>query len=239
MKINKSFLYIALYYIIAISIRYIFIIVKPTFFTELHPYLQSLLTGVGPFIGGLVLIKIFNRKNDLSFFKIGRLKTIVIILFPIIAFTVAGYINTGLIQFSIVNITIVAIIYGILEEYGWRGYLQTELKDFKAIYKYLIISVLWYFWHLDFGLDFQHLLSYFYVLAGSFGIGYVANKSKSLVLPSLFHAFYNIVFTNTYEGILLSQRIIIIVLSAIVSIYFMRKYIKENKTALQKKISSK
>ncbi len=34
------------------------------------------------------------------------------------------------------------------------------------------------------------------MLGGSIGMGYVADKSKSLVLPALFHAFSNLIFSN-------------------------------------------
>lgn len=47
-------------------------------------------------------------------------------------------------------IAIEAVLWVILEEYGWRGYLFDELADIKPIYKYLIIGVLWYAWHLWF-----------------------------------------------------------------------------------------
>lgn len=223
-------LYILLYYVIALVLRYYLVIIKPEFYTNLNIHGQSLLSGVSPLIGGLILVKIFNRPNHLTLFSIGYWSTIIVILIPLLLFFIIGSIKLGKPNYSLAFAIIISILYAIFEEYGWRGYLQSELSKISAIYKYLIISVLWYFWHLDFGLDLQHLFSYFFVLMGSIGIGYVADKSKSLILPSLFHMFFNVLFTNSLRGISFSQKVMILSVSIIAVILVMRWSLKKNRT---------
>lgn len=229
LKSKKTIFYILLFYIIAIGLRYYLVISKPDFYTNLHPHIQSLLSGISPLIGGLVLVKIFKRPNNLSVFSIGFWETIFVVALPILLFFTIGSFNLGKANFTIGLTIVVSILYAIFEEYGWRGYLQSELSKISAIFKYIIISILWYFWHLDFGLDLQHLLSYFFVLMGSVGIGYVADKSKSLILPSLFHMFFNILFTNSLDGISFSQRVILLSISAVAVIFIMWLRLKNTK----------
>lgn len=230
LKNNKIILYIFLYYLIAISLRYYLVIIKPDFYTNLDIHLQSLASGVGPLIGGLVLVKLFKRPNNLTLFSIGIWETIIVIALPILLFFAIGSFNLEKPNYSIALAIVIAILYAIFEEYGWRGYLQSELSGVSAVYKYLIISVLWYFWHLDFGLDLQHLLSYFFILVGSIGIGYVADKSKSLILPSLFHMFFNVLFTNSLVDVSFSQRVVILSISSVAVVLIMWWTLRKKRT---------
>lgn len=227
---NRTVLYILLYYLIAMVLRYYLVIIKPEFYLILNTNLQSLLSGISPLIGGLVLVIIFKRPNHLTLFSIGFWKTIFVLILPILLFFIIGSFNLGKPNYSIALAISVSILYAVFEEYGWRGYLQSELSKARAIYKYIIISVLWYFWHLDFGFDLQHLLSYFFVLMGSVGIGYVADKSKSLILPSLFHMFFNILLTNSLVGISFSQKIIILSICTVSVVFIMWLRLKNIKT---------
>lgn len=227
LKTKKITLYILLYYFIAITLRYYLIIIKPDFYINSNHHIQGLLSGISPLIGGLVLVKLFRRPNDLKIFSIGIWKTVFVLVLPVFLFFIVGTINTGKLNYSIALLISTSILYAIFEEYGWRGYLQSELKGIKRIYKYLIISVLWYFWHLDFGLDTQHLLSYFFVLMGSIGIGFVADKSKSLILPSLFHMFFNVFFVSSLGGITTLQRAVILSFCIVTVIFIMWRHKKD------------
>ena len=142
---------------------------------------------------------------------------------PIVLFTVVGIFNIGK-PYYIDGPKIVfgAILYGFLEEYGWRGYLQSELKNIKKFYKYVIISVLWYVWHLELGLTINHLAHFSIILMGTIGIGYIADKTKSFILVALFHAFFNLFYlTSNLEGITSIQKIVIITISIVSIISFM------------------
>lgn len=72
-------------------------------------------------------------------------------------------------------------------------------------------------------------------MAGSIGIGYVADKSKSLVLPALFHAFFNILLSNNLDSISMLSKILIIVTCILIIIWTM---IATNKKSKNKNMSS-
>ncbi|HHH52394.1 MAG TPA: CPBP family intramembrane metalloprotease [Bacteroidetes bacterium] len=222
--------YVALFYIIAIAIRYYFVVYEPSFLALIPDAIKGLLQGISPFISGIILIYCFKRSLNYSLFSIGIKQTIFLIVLPVVLFVVASLFETETVTISLPLLILSSILYGFFEEFGWRGYLHSELNNIRRMYKYIIISILWYVWHLDFGFDTSHLLSYLYILAGSIGIGYVADKSKSLILPALFHAFFNILLSNSLLSISLKSKIIIVIISIvsiIVVMIFTKK--KENK----------
>jgi len=88
------------------------------------------------------------------------------------------------------------IIYGILEETGWRGYLHDELRELKPVLKYLIIGSLWYSWHFTFlrdGTTFKNeLIIYLVLVFAGWGIGQIAEKTNSILASGCFHTIGNI-----------------------------------------------
>ena len=132
----KKIIFISLYFIIAVVIRYYITIIKPDFYTNADYFLRTILQGIGPFIGGLLMIYGFKRPNDLKLFSFGVKQSVFLVLLPIGLFTLVGIFNIGK-PYYIDGPKIVfgAILYGFLEEYGWRGYLQSELKDLTSFYK--------------------------------------------------------------------------------------------------------
>ena len=226
----KRIIYIGLFYIIAITIRYYFVVYEHSFLEVVPDTIRGLLQGISPFVAGIILIYGFKRNLDYSLFSIGKAMTVFLVILPVVLFVLASLVETKNVSFSLPLLILSSILYGFFEEFGWRGYLQSELNSLKRIYKYIIISVLWYVWHLNFGFDIAHALSYLYVLAGSIGIGYVADKSKSLILPALFHAFFNILLSNNLVGISMTSKVLIVLISVasiIWAMIFTRK--KENK----------
>ena len=218
MKI-KQLLFISFFFSIAMLLKYYMVYINPSLFKSSGILLQSILCGIGPFLGGLILIKGWKRPNDLSFFKSILKQEIVTLLIPIVLFALTGLFN-GTLNINASKIVLIAIFYAFLEEYGWRGYLQSELKGINTYLKYFIISILWFIWHLEF--DYS-IMGYLILLAGSFGMGYVADKSKSLIYVALFHAFINILATNDLQHIPFTQKLIIILISAITIIVLMIK----------------
>ena len=220
---TKKIGYILLYYCIAIALRYYIMIVRPEFFTNSGYWMQVALEGIGPLFGGLLLVKMFNRPNDIRLFSFGIWQSLFLIAVPVVLFTLVGFVNTGKPYIGAIRIVGAAIMYGMFEEYGWRGYLQTELKGMKNAYKYLLISVMWYFWHLEFSFTMGNLITFSFLVLGSFGIGMVAEKTKSLILVGIFHAFFNLFYLlQELEGIT-SMQIISIISISVFAIIFMMK----------------
>ncbi len=225
---TKRITAITIFYIIAIGLRYYITEIKPSFFTNSNLYINILLQGIGPLLGGLFVIKVLKRPNQLKLLGIGILKTILAISIPIVLFSLVGILNTGIPYINAPKYIAIIIVYALFEEYGWRNYLQSELSELNKILKYLIITILWFIWHLNFELSIDNLIFFIILFAGSFGIGYVAEKSKSLILVALFHAFFNISQNELLNGIELKQKLTIILISVISAIAIM-KYDKRNK----------
>ncbi len=219
---SKKIASILIFFTIAISLRYYIDIIKPSFILDLHLYLQILLLGIGPLIGGLIVVKFFKRPNFLKTFGLNFWKTIAIVAIPMILFSFVGVIENGTPSLNLFKIIGILILYALFEEYGWRGYLQSELSDLKNIYKYLIITVLWFVWHLNFELSISNLIFFMLLFVGSYGIGFIADRSKSLVMSALFHSFFNISQNQLLGEVQLNYKLIIIVISAVSAILIMR-----------------
>ncbi len=218
---------IAMFYIIAIGLRYYITELNPSFFTESNFYIHILLQGIGPLLGGLFAIKVLKRQGDLKLFGMGFLKTLLAVSIPMVLFSLVGILNTGQLYLSAPKYVAIILVYALFEEYGWRNYVQSELRDLNKVVKYLIITTLWFVWHLNFELTINNLVFFVILFAGSFGIGYVADRTKSLIMVGLFHAFFNIFQNPIFNEIELTQKLTIILISIISAIAIM-KYHKKN-----------
>jgi len=212
---------ITIFFIIAVSLRYYVAIIKPNFLQNINMYSNILLYGIGPLIGGLFVVKVLNRPNFLKIFGLNFFKTIIIVAIPMVLFSLVGIIKTGTPYINVPKYVGIMILYALFEEYGWRGYLQSELKGVKKLYKYLLITVLWFVWHLNFEISLSNLIFFLALFGGSYGIGYLADKSKSLIMSAVFHSFFNIAQIELLNGIELKYKIVIILISALSAIYIM------------------
>ncbi len=219
---SKKIAAIVIFYAIAISLRYYTNIMAPSFIESMNPYLQILIQGIGPFIGGLVVVRFLKRPNFPTLFGLGIWKTVAIIAIPMVLFSLAWILETGTFSINLVKIIGTLMLYALLEEYGWRGYLQSELSGMKKIFKYLIITILWFAWHLDFELSLDNLIFFMALLGGSYGIGFMADRSKSLIVAALFHSFLNIAQSGLLSEVSLNYKLAIIAISALSAIFIMR-----------------
>ena len=219
---SKKIVAIVIFYAIAISLRYYTNIIAPSFIENMSPYLQIIITGIGPLIGGLVVVKFLNRPNFLTFFGLGIWKTVAIIAIPMLLFSLAWVLETGAFSINLVKVIGTLMLYALLEEYGWRGYLQSELSGMKRIFKYLIITILWFAWHLDFTLSLENLIFFLALFGGSYGIGFMADRSKSLIMAALFHSFLNIYQAGSLSEMPQNYKLAIIGISALSAIFIMR-----------------
>ena len=192
MKLNFSYKNIhigaiATFYIIALLVRLISLLVVNKFPSiETNYALQvsaALATGLGPAIGALVAMFIFKRKTEYTLLGKSVWKSIATIVIPCIVFGIIGGWELGV-------TCLVAFTYGLLEEYGWRGFLQYELRNLPVWQYVLIITVMWFLWHLD--LNQRNVLTFFpLLLFASWGIGKVVSDTHSLLLCAAFHGIVN------------------------------------------------
>ena len=171
------------FYIIALTLRLITIVLGNMYPSHGVNYALELSTGLGPIVGALVAMAIFKRKTEYTITGKSVWKSIVTIAVPCLVFGIIGGLDTAIICFM-------AFVYGLLEEYGWRGFLQNELKGLPMWQYVLIITVMWFLWHLD--LNARDILPFFLLLLfASWGIGKVAKDTHSLLFCAAFHGIVN------------------------------------------------
>lgn len=192
---------IATFYIIALLVRLITILVFNKFPSiETNYALQvsaSLATGLGPAIGALVAMLIFKRRTEYTLIGKSAWKSIATIVIPCIVFGIIGGWDLGV-------ACLFAFAYGLLEEYGWRGFLQYELRELPVWQYVLIITMMWFLWHLD--LSYRSILPFLLLLLfASWGIGKVVTDTHSLLFCAAFHGIVNF----SKHGLLLNTTFLI------------------------------
>ena len=174
---------IALFYVVALVLRLTTLMLGNTYPTLGESYLFQLSTGLGPAIGAIVAMTVFKRKTEYTIAGKSVWKSIITIAVPCLVFGIIGGADIGVLCF-------LAFVYGLLEEYGWRGFLQYELRELPMWQYVLIITAMWFLWHLD--LDQRNALTFFLLLLfASWGIGKVCADTHSLLFCAAFHGIVN------------------------------------------------
>lgn len=220
---NKSIHFgaIALFYVIALTLRLTTLIIGYKYPALRENYVFPLSTGLGPIIGALIAMAVFKRQTEYTITGISTWKSIVTIAVPCLVFGIIGGLNMGV-------LCLLAFTYGLLEEYGWRGFLQYELRQFPTWQYVLVITVMWFLWHLD--LNQRDMLPFFLLLLfASWGIGKVATDTHSLLFCAAFHGIVNF----TKRGLLSNDTSLIafisIILFWIIIWYYVSLSKKQNK----------
>jgi membrane protease YdiL (CAAX protease family) len=105
---------------------------------------------------------------------------------------------------SLVRLTLMMLVFGGLEELGWRGLLLPAMsKYFKYPIAALIVGVIWVIWHLP--LFFMHGAPQYQsdlptfaiqVIGLGFVLAWLYGRTKSVFICVLFHAFVNAVSSS-------------------------------------------
>jgi len=187
---RKSIVAIVVFYVVAILLR--FLTNKTQLLSGLDSgFIKTILQGAGPAIGALFVFILF--KVPVVMTLKGNFRNILIPfsiywLLPIAVITSASYLTKG--TFPILLIMSI-LIYGLLEEIGWRGFLQQQLKPLPRFLGILVLTVMWFVWHLNFDLSTSNLIFFMILLFGTWGIGLVADRTNSLLAVSAFHSLNN------------------------------------------------
>lgn len=101
---------------------------------------------------------------------------------------------------SVLLAPILAILLGFGEEYGWRGYLQSELFKLGRVRGVLLVGVIWGAWHwplILMGYNYPGhpvlgvVLMTLYTTGLAIVLGYAVLRSGSVLLASYLHALNN------------------------------------------------
>ncbi len=202
---------VLIYYAIAIALSLIFRVPRfnPEWYLHLQDYqygwiLFSLLRASGPLAGGITSMLIFRKRYE-------RTITITGVSLAVSAI----YIGAPLLLISLLGITgpgtenpnwfgflsgSTLIMYCLFEEIGWRGFLQDSMRRIPNPFRFIIIGTLWYLWHLNllspdlYSIRFGLLVHLPSCILGSWIIGFLADKYKSVMVAAAAHSIFNIFF---------------------------------------------
>jgi membrane protease YdiL (CAAX protease family) len=106
----------------------------------------------------------------------------------------------NLVPVNLVKVPVLAIVIAFGEEYGWRGYLQSELLKLGRVRGVLLLGVFWGAWHwpiILMGFNYPDhpllgvVLMTLYTTGLAVVLGYAVLKSGSVLLASYLHALNN------------------------------------------------
>lgn len=213
MKPKVNIAAIITFYILAISLR--FVTNKTNLLDSVgNNFLKTILQGIGPAMGAVVVFYLFKIKPLLSLkgnFKNFLLPFGIFWGLPILLITAYVYTTKGYLP---IDILFAVLVYGALEEIGWRGFLHQSLYPINQWLRITIIAVMWFVWHLNFELSFSNFTFFAILFLGSWGIGKVADKTLSLFAVSAFHSL------NNFFGQIKGQQLIILLTLAIAWVLF-------------------
>ncbi|MFN7913167.1 MAG: CPBP family intramembrane glutamic endopeptidase [Bacteroidota bacterium] len=155
--------------------------------------MKSILEGIGPIAGATIVLLTIKKKSDIIFLGLNKTKSFIMVIIPILLFTIFGANNDQNLNRHyygfIVGISLA--LYAVFEEYGWRGFLHNEFTNLKPFLRAIIIGSFWYLWHLSFISNETTVLDelkFFGILIfASWGIGAIAEKTKSVFACACFH----------------------------------------------------
>lgn len=186
------------------------------------------LKGIGPLVAYLVMYYIVKSKvpRPNTFFGRDRVASIIAISVIPIGLAVIGLPNQiGLDEhyFGFIYGLMLAL-YALGEEYGWRGYLQQALEPLPIFARLLVITTMWYIWHLNFlngPISFQgHAIHFLSLLAGSWGLLRITDITRSILFASAVHLSFNL-FADVQGDF--NERLYVLIAAGVVWAVLLRK----------------
>jgi len=119
-------------------------------------------------------------------------------LLPVFSFSIIGLENPNDINVHYYGFIYASIniIYAFLEEFGWRRYLQNALEGFNKNWKYILIGIVWWIWHLRFETHFDIFIFPLICIGGAYLLGKLADDTKSILPVVTIHTLI-ILLTNS------------------------------------------
>ena len=197
--------------------------------------IKFILEGIGPIVGGFICLFAFKNSHHRVITLFGKkpLLSLLAILTPVLVGAIVGIKMASFSSrhYAGIYVVIYTLFYCFFEEFGWRGFLQDALRPLLNLWKYLIIGSIWYVWHLSFLHSSTSILNELIFLVililSSWGIGVVADATKSILIVTVLHFLVNILFLNSLFKEDFSSRLIIVGISFIFLFIIMKKSGKE------------
>lgn len=151
--------------------------------------------GIVTLVAALLFYKISNVKQEITLLGNDKLRSL---LFPLVLFVC--YSINGMNNSHGVNVHIwalifcaFALIYNIMEEYAWRGYMIESLGKLNFVLKSIISGIFWAVWHFFVFSNFDQYGGFWIFLAFcivfSFILTFAVKQTKSILVAAAIHAF--------------------------------------------------
>ena len=169
---------------------------KDTFLFESSYLIAGLTTLI---VATIALLFHKDLSNRITIFGDDKIKNLIIVCLPIIAFTTVGLNNSLEMNKSLYGFAFASLntVYAFTEEFGWRRYLQNALEGLNKYLKYILISIVWYIWHFRFETQFDIFIFPLICIGGGFLLGKLADDSKS-ILPII--SMHTLIILTTNSG---------------------------------------
>ncbi|WP_316744137.1 CPBP family intramembrane glutamic endopeptidase [Pedobacter antarcticus] len=207
------------FYCIAIALRYL---TNGTLLLSKidNTFLKIILQGIGPAIGAVVTFLLFKIPSVMTLkgnFRNLYFPLFIFWMFPAAIISAIAFLKNGTVPFGLV---FPVLFYGLLEEMGWRGFLQQVLKPLPRYASILVVALLWFMWHLNFEITVANLTFFGILILGSWGIGKIADKTNSLLAAAAFHSLNN--FYQNLDTIKIITLTVLIIIWVLTVIFFTR-----------------
>lgn len=158
---------------------------------------QNYIGALGPLLASIICLIIFSKTHIRlnTIFGTSVKWSLIFSIIPFIGFIIIGFPdNIGKALYACGYV----FLYCLMEEMGWRGFLQDALEPLKPARRYLLIGILWELWHLrflspDLSIGFK-LVLLSSTIGGSFGIGKITETTRSILTAAWIHMLFNIYF---------------------------------------------
>ncbi|WP_413533438.1 CPBP family intramembrane glutamic endopeptidase [Empedobacter brevis] len=146
------------------------------------------------FIISLLFYKFSKVKKEVSILGNAGLKSLIFPFILIVGYSIYGIsndygINKHLWAAIFISVT---LLYDILEEYTWRGYLNDSLGNIFWMIKSIVTGIFWAIWHLLIFKDFNQFGGFgiFMLLCVifSFVLTFSTLQTKAIIVPATIHA---------------------------------------------------
>lgn len=161
----------------------------------------------GPGVAAIVCFLVFRKTHIRTISLTGSsvLKSLLFFILPYIVWTIILFVNPD--ENTIKPTYLLQLVpFGFLmiigEELGWRGFLQDALRPLKEWKRWLVLGLMWEFWHFTRGIVngelhqiiFRKAIMIISVLILTYIIGKLTDKTKSLLIAITLHSWVNIQF---------------------------------------------
>ena len=156
---------------------------------------------IGPFLGALAVWTVFRPERPITFAGSSPAIGLAMLALPAVVLGARGMDNGFSLEPHLfgVHMGLLIAAYALLEETGWRGYLQSEFRDRPPLLRYGIVGLFWYAWHFSYlgstSLS-AELFNALILILAAVGIGFVADRTRSIFAAAAFHAAGNIMFMS-------------------------------------------